>query len=122
MSAYLRIWNAATWFRSFCLGALVSLSLGYVVFQIVAVAQCSPTSYAWKRIEDTKLVEAHLKDAVQGSCIDQQDWLWASSAVIVVFDLIVALLPISKLLKSSMSGMEKFGYSHLLVMFGRQQY
>ncbi|SMR60331.1 unnamed protein product [Zymoseptoria tritici ST99CH_1E4] len=116
VSAYLRIWNAATWFRSFCLGALVSLSLGYVVFQIVAVAQCSPTSYAWKRIEDTKLVEAHLKDAVQGSCIDQQDWLWASSAVIVVFDLIVALLPISKLLKSSMSGMEKFGVASTYVV------
>jgi hypothetical protein len=106
---YLRLWTGASRFRFVCLAALGTLLLGYFVFQVVTIAQCSPVSYFWNQIEDSRLVEAHLADAVQGSCIDQRRWLWASSALMVMFDLMMVFLPITKLFKSSLSRVEIVG-------------
>ncbi|XMA09444.1 hypothetical protein WAI453_002235 [Rhynchosporium graminicola] len=85
---YLRIFPSQA-FRNWCFSLLGVVTMAMVVFQLMTLFQCWPISYNWHG----------WKGEMQGKCLNIQAFNYASSAVNIILDFAILILPLPWLIR-----------------------
>lgn len=96
---YLRMWpdTESQKFRNACLTLIVLLVLYGITMNLVLALGCRPVSFSWTRWDGMH----------SGTCINLQAQIFATATLNIVFDLLVFLFPVPKLVKLSFSSRRK---------------
>ena len=98
---YLRIFpsTVSTWFRYSCF-AMIGINTAYMVaFWFSILFECDPIGHVWKVWDGEH----------QGTCVDTQSLIYASSGCNILLDLMVFFLPFPKLVRLEVSVRRKIG-------------
>ncbi|CZT24094.1 uncharacterized protein RCC_09811 [Ramularia collo-cygni] len=98
---YMRTWPSYgqwTLFRSICWVTLACIIIATVVGEFIGIFYCSPISVAWSLDKEER------KD----KCVDLATQAFAVAAVSIFLDIVVLMLPISKLVELPISVRQKF--------------
>jgi hypothetical protein len=92
---YLRIFPQ-TWFRYTVYGALVFVIVSTTIISLLTIFQCKPIAYFWDR-------------DLHGKCININALAYANSAMSIVQDVLIVVLPIPVLSKLHLGRKKKIG-------------
>ncbi|KAG4430400.1 hypothetical protein IFR05_014120 [Cadophora sp. M221] len=88
---YLRIFQNKYWFSVQVWATIAMICVSTAIISVMTIFQCRPIPYFWDR------------DIKGGSCLDLNALAYANSAMSMVQDVIITLLPLREVLKLNMS-------------------
>ncbi|CAK3923890.1 hypothetical protein AC579_1996 [Lecanosticta acicola] len=100
---YLRMWPDAgstpghRWFHRCCILLIGVLFMYAALVLVVLGLECQPIDYAWTRWDGTH----------HGYCIDQNELIYASASLNILFDILTIILPVPRLLALQIPGRKK---------------
>ena len=100
---YLRIFQNQYWFRLEVWLTIGLVCLSTAIISVLTILSCHPIEFFWNR------------DIKSGVCLDVNALAYANSAMSMVQDIIIIILPIPVTLKLNMDQQKKIG---IALMFG----